>query len=91
MQIFLKSLAAATALHVIYFFTTVAVGYVKTITYRPNMADAWENVEVLQQEVAFGSTVSPFSTIGTFMVLTLLCALVLYTYQKLAGNVNLKS
>ena len=35
------------------------VGYIKTSQYKPNIPSEWDNVNTLQNEVAFGIVVSP--------------------------------
>ncbi|MDN7240729.1 hypothetical protein QWY14_02960 [Planococcus sp. N028] len=90
MKLFLQAMASAAAIHVVYYVTTLAVGYVKTVTHRPNMAEAWKNVEGLEQEVVISAAVSPLSYVGSFLVLTLVCALVIYVYQKVDNGESFK-
>lgn len=82
MKIALQSLAAAAALHGIYHITTLAVGYVKTVNYEPDWDAAWENAEMLPNEVTFGHTVSPFLYAGTFIGTALLCGLFIILFKK---------
>lgn len=86
MKIIPKSLLGATAIHGIYFVTTFAVGYVKTLNYKPDWEAAWANVENLQSEVAFGYTVSPFLYAGTFLGTALVCGIILSMYDKFSSN-----
>ena len=83
MKIVSKSLIGATAIHGIYFTTTFAVGYVKTMNYKPDWEAAWANVENLPSEVAFGYAPSPFLYVGTFLGTMLACGLLLSMYDKL--------
>ena len=84
MKILMQALLISAALHVIYFITTLAVGYAKTALYQPNVMEAWQNVETLQSEVAFGSTVSPFFHVSTFLGGALLCWILLFSCQKMS-------
>lgn len=86
MRLVLSALVGAAVLHILYFLTIFAVGYVKTTTHQPAIGRAWENTEVLQNEVAFGQTVSPFWYVGTFLATAILCGLLLFTYRKVAAN-----
>ncbi|WKA52799.1 hypothetical protein QWY22_09685 [Planococcus liqunii] len=83
MKIIFQAFLASTTLHAIYFLTTMAVGYVKTALYRPNMVDAWQNADTLQREVAFGSTQSPWFNIVTFLSVAFVCWGILFTCKKI--------
>lgn len=86
MKIVWQALIGAAAVHVIYFTTTFVIGYVKTVIYRPNIAMDWENVDMLQNEVAFGHTASPFFYLCTFLGTALLCGLLLISYKKIISR-----
>lgn len=86
MRIFSKALIGATAIHGIYFMTTFAVGYVRTVNYKPNWEAAWANVEYLQSEVAFGYAPSPFLYVGSFLATALACGIILSMYDKFSSN-----
>lgn len=82
MKIILQAFLASTAIHALYFLTTMAVGYVKTALYRPNMVDAWQNAETLQSEAAFGSTGSPWFNFATFLSVAFVCWVLLFACKK---------
>lgn len=86
MKLVFSALGAAAALHLIYFVTIFAVGYVKTITHQPNIGRAWENAEGLQNEVAFGQTVSPIWYVGTFIGTAVLCGLLLIGWRIISAH-----
>ena len=86
MKILLQAFLGAIIVHVLYFVTTWAVGYVKTLTHRPNMAMYWDNADRLPQEVAFGTTTSPVFYLATFLGVMLTWGVVLFFYQKMAAN-----
>lgn len=86
MKIISKSLLGATAIHGIYFATTFAVGYVKTMTYKPDWEAAWSNVENLPSGVAFNYEPSPFLYAATFLGTTLVCGIILSRYDKFSSN-----
>lgn len=85
MKIVWQALLCAAAVHILYFATVFSVGYVKTITYRPNFSTAWKDAETLQSTAAFGSTMSPIIYLGTFIAATVICALLLIGFKKLAS------
>lgn len=86
MKIISKSLLGATAIHGIYFVTTLAVGYVKTVNYEPDWEAAWANVENLPSEVAFGYAPSPFLYVSAFLATVLACGIILSMYDKFSSN-----
>lgn len=86
MRIFSKALIGATATHDIYFMTTFAVGYIKTVNYKSDWEVAWANVENLQSEVAFGYAPSPVLYVGSFLVTVLACGIILRRYEKFSSN-----
>lgn len=69
-------------MHIIFYAATMAVGYAKAMMYRPNIVLALGNVNMLQTEVAFGSTSASFPHYLTFLGVTLLCWILLCVYQK---------
>lgn len=83
MKFIFQAFLASTAIHAIYFLTTMAVGYVKTALYRPNMVDAWQNAETLQREAAFGSTHSPWFHIAMFLSVAFVCWSILFACKKI--------
>lgn len=85
MRIFSKALLGSTAIHGIYFVTTFAVGYVKTMTYKPDWEAAWSNVENLQSDVAFGYAHSLILYVGSFLVTVLACGFILRRYEKFSS------
>lgn len=86
MKIFSKALIGAIAIHSSYFTTTLAVGYVKTMNYKPDWEVTWENVENMQSEVAFGYAPSPFLYVCAFLGIVLACGILLSIYDKLSSN-----
>lgn len=83
MKIIWQSLLGAAVIHILYFAAAMSVGYVKTITYKPNFSAAWGNAENLPSAAAFGSPASPVWYGGTFMVAAIICGLLLVGYKKL--------
>jgi len=88
LKIIVNALIGSAALHILYLAAVLAAGYVKTVTHKPSMAEAWGEVDVLQNEIAFGTAASPFLFLGTFLGLSVVCGLILYAYQKLSGTGN---
>lgn len=78
----IQSLAVSLGLHLIYLFAIFLIGYFKTRNYQPELANQWENVHTLQNEVAFGFSTSPLLFLFTFIGLTVLSGLVILFYRK---------
>lgn len=74
----IQSLAVSLGLHVIYLYGTFLIGYIKTINYQPNR----ENVHTLQNEVAFGFSVSPLFFLFTFIGMAVLSGVIILFYRK---------
>lgn len=83
MKIVWQSLLGAAIIHILYFAAAMSVGYVKTITYKPNFSAAWKHADNLQSTVAFGSSTSPLWYTGTFLGAAIVCGLLLIGYKKL--------
>lgn len=86
MNIISKSLLGATAIHGVFFMSTMAVGYIKTVNYEPDWEATWANAENLSNEVAFGSASSPFLYAGSFLATVLACGIILRMYEKFSSN-----
>jgi hypothetical protein len=83
MKEILQALIGSVVLHIIYFVSMMFVSYIKTIKYKPDLANAWDNVETLQSEVVFGKVGSPFLYLITFVGVTVICGIIMFTYKKL--------
>ena len=78
----IQSLAVSLGLHVIYLVGTFLIGSIKTINYQPDSANQWENVDTLQNEAAFGFSVSPLFFLFTFIGLAVMSGIVILFYRK---------
>lgn len=65
MGIVIKSLIGSFCLHVSYIGLVFSIAFAKTLFYKPEFPP---NAVVLQSEVAFGFTGSPFSIVVSFVV-----------------------
>ena len=82
MKIAIQALFLSLLLHFVYIAGVLITGYIQTQNYKPDMAKSWENVDMLQNEIAFGIIGSPLVLIYTFIGITLIFGLVLYSYRK---------
>ncbi|WP_144555263.1 hypothetical protein [Bacillus sp. X1(2014)] len=85
MKTIIQSLVISIVIHLIYIVGTLVVGYIKTKSYMPDIENKWENVETLQNEVAFGAVGSPLFFLFTFIVVALICGLIIISYGKIVG------
>ena len=85
MKLFIQAAIGSIAIHMFFFVGILMIGYIKTMTYTPDIEGSWENVGTLQNEVAFGMTGSPFFFLFTFIGMTLFCEMVIVLYRKVKG------
>ena len=82
MKIAIQALFFSLLLHFIYIAGVLLTSYIQTQDYKPDIAKSWENVDMLQNEIAFGVIGSPLVLAYTFIGTTLIFGLVLYSYRK---------
>ena len=88
MKVVLQAVLGSIAIHVILIMGMMAVGYIKMKNYKPNITDTSDDtVVVLQDEVVFGTVMSPvfglFSIVGVAAIL----GLIIVSYFKNRGTV----
>ncbi|MCM3745699.1 hypothetical protein M3193_16360 [Sporosarcina luteola] len=83
MKAVIQALLFSFLLHLIYIAGVLLTGSIQTKYYEPDILKSWNNVDVLQNEVAFGVIGSPLILLYTFIGTTLISALVLYSNSKL--------
>ncbi|WP_445002311.1 hypothetical protein [Exiguobacterium alkaliphilum] len=59
----------SAALHLVYFIATFGIGFIRTLTYEPDII-LQDNVVVLQDAVVIGTTWPPLLFVLTFIGLT---------------------
>ncbi|WP_214797335.1 hypothetical protein [Exiguobacterium sp. s5] len=77
------ALLLSAALHVMYIIATFGIGFIRTLNYEPDIIAEADNVTMFQNEVAIGTTGSPFYLGFTFIVLTVILALGLFIVQRI--------
>jgi hypothetical protein len=82
MKIVIKALIGSFVIHFIYMVGRMTVSYVKTKNYNPDIASAWNKVETLQSEVVFGQVGSPFLYLFSFLGVTVICGIIMFSYKK---------
>ncbi|WP_391119806.1 hypothetical protein [Psychrobacillus sp. L3] len=86
MKIILQAIFGSLLIHLIYIVYTVLDGYLKTKYYTPDISSAWNNVDMLQNEVAFGMVSSPFFYVFSFLRAAIICAIFISFYEKWFKN-----
>ncbi|MFL0366186.1 hypothetical protein ACH0BF_24655 [Pseudobacillus sp. 179-B 2D1 NHS] len=88
MKTFIQALFGSFIIHVIYILSPILIGYMKTRLYTPDVTNAFENVEYLQNEVAFGGIVkgSPWFLFISYLGVAIICGLVIILYKKLVSK-----
>ena len=82
-----QALLASLLIHALYMISMISAGYFQTKTYEPNMALVWNKVDTLQNEVAFGSVVSPLFGLFSFFGVAVVCGIAIFLYKRLVKKV----
>jgi quinol-cytochrome oxidoreductase complex cytochrome b subunit len=82
-KIVIQALILSFLVHIVYFLGMFLVGYFQTISYKPDIKNAWQSVDYLQNEVAFGVSISPLSYLLSFLGVTFVCGIIIFLYKKL--------
>ncbi|MCM3757152.1 hypothetical protein M3197_06575 [Sporosarcina aquimarina] len=88
MKIIFQAIVASLVIHVIYIVGMLSSGFIKTLIYKPDIETAWKKIDIIQSEVAFGVTFSPYIIVLSFVSGTLVCWCFLLFIQKNAGVIQ---
>lgn len=80
MKTVLQAFMASIILHIIYILSTIGIGYIKTMYYKPDMQG---EVYLLQNEVAFGTVISPYVYLISLLGVFIVCASIIASYKKI--------
>ena len=73
------SFIVSIIMHLVYFLITLSWAYLKTQFFETDFPNEYDNVDILQNEIAFGFIGSPFnvmiSIIGTTTIIALIYVL----------------
>jgi hypothetical protein len=82
MKLFLQATSVSLIIHLLYLAGGMLVGFIKTKNYEPDVEGAWDQVDMLQTQVAFGYTASPFMLLLTFLAIALISGIIISSYKK---------
>lgn len=77
MKLVIRAALISAVLHLVYFIATFGIGFIRTLTYEPDIITKADNVVVLQDEVVIVTTGASFLFVYTFFGITLIAALLL--------------
>ncbi len=83
MKLFIQAISASVVIHFLYFAGVLLVGYIKTKNYQPDVKGAWDQVDTLQTQVAFGYTGSPFLFLFTFLAVAMITGMIIFSFKKI--------
>ncbi len=83
MKTVLQAFLGSIIFHVIYFAGMILVGYIQTKSYEADFESAREEVEILQNEVAFGMIISPLFLLLSIVGVTAVWGTFILVYKKL--------
>lgn len=78
----MQVLGISLIIHIIYLALTLIVGYLQTRNYNPSIANGWTEVEMLQNEVAFGTVESPLFMLYSFLGVSMISAFFIFLFKK---------
>jgi hypothetical protein len=82
MKITIQAILCSFVIHIVYFISTMIIGYIKTKRYVPDIEAAWNNVEQLPNRVSIESTNSPALYFLSFVIVALLCGLIIFVSKR---------
>ncbi|MFD6438454.1 hypothetical protein ACFWDG_01255 [Peribacillus sp. NPDC060186] len=82
MKLVFQAFIGSIILHVFYFVSTMIVGSIKTIKYKPGIENAWDQARTLQHEVEFGKFISPSVYLLSLVGVALICGFIIFSYKK---------
>ncbi len=85
LKIMIQSIVLSFIIHVVYLIGTVGAAYIQTITYKPDFDNEWENVHILQSEVAFGMAGSSLYFLFTFIGTAVISGLLIMSFRKIVS------
>lgn len=83
MKVILQAFFCSIIIHIIYIVGMMLVSYIKTRNYKPDIASALDRAETLQSEVAFGKVNSPILYLYTFIGVTVICGIIIFSYNAI--------
>ncbi len=83
LKMIIQSLVVSLIIHLIYIGGLLLAGYIKTRNYIPDLDHKWENVKLLQNDVAFGISVSPLTFLVSFFGVAIIYSLLSSAYKKM--------
>lgn len=83
MKMILQAFFCSIIIHIIYIVGMMLVGYIKTRNYKPDIESTWDKAETLQSEVDFGKVNSPFLYLYTFIGVTVICGIIIFSYNAI--------
>ncbi|ALC91775.1 hypothetical protein AM500_19795 [Bacillus sp. FJAT-18017] len=84
-QVF-RALVWSAVLHLLFFAGVIAVGYLKTISHQPDIAAKYDDVIFLQNNITFGSTISPLFFLASYLSLAAGLAVLLFIRKRLMDS-----
>jgi hypothetical protein len=81
LKVIIQAILCSITIHIVYFISTMTIGYIRTKRYVPDMEAAWNNVEKLPNRISFGDTISPALYFFSLVIVT-----VRFDYSLIKAN-----
>jgi hypothetical protein len=82
LKVIIQAILCSITIHIVYFISTMIIGYIRTKRYVPDMDAAWNNVEKLPNRISFGVTISPALYFLSLVIVALLCGLIIFLSKR---------
>ncbi|MBH9968984.1 hypothetical protein, partial [[Bacillus] enclensis] len=86
MKVLIQAMFCSVAIHIVYFISTMIIGYIKTKRYVPDMEAAWNNADNLPNEITISApNFSPAFYFLSLVVVAILCGLIIALSERTFG------
>ncbi|UOE94549.1 hypothetical protein [Alkalihalobacillus sp. LMS39] len=82
MKVLVQGAIFSVIVHFVFVVSTLAYGFLVTMFHKPEVINEYNEVSYLQNEVAFGVTYQPIYFVVSFIVITLIGAILIKLIKK---------
>lgn len=84
MKVIIQVIFCTIAIHIVYFISTMIIGYIRTKRYVPDMEAAWNNVDNLPNRIIIRApTISPAFYFLSLVIVAILCGLIIFLSKRI--------
>ncbi|WP_232354016.1 hypothetical protein, partial [[Bacillus] enclensis] len=84
MKVIIQAFFCSIAIHIVYFISTMIIGYIRTKRYVPDIEAAWNNVDNLPNKITISApTISPAFYFLSMVIVAILCGLIIFLSKRI--------